>query len=764
MLKTSLVLSVILLSLTSWFLHATPNIANKPLFRDTVYDGAADPVVIWNQAEKKWFMFYTNRRANTVKDDPKDVSWVHGTPIGIAESSDGGASWHYRGEANINYGGKNITYWAPDVVYHNNRYHMFLTIVPGVFKDWKHPRTIVHLTSKNLIDWQFDAELNLVNNKVIDASVMQLPDGTWRLWYNNEKAGKSIYYADSPDLYHWTDKGKITSNTGERGEGQKIFFWKNQYFMIIDEWQGLGVYSSPDLLTWTRQSKRILDKPGTGSEDQVKGQHADVVVNNGRAYIFYFTHSGQAPLYLNKQAKISPYQQARSLIQVAELTYNDGEISCDRNKPVSINLIPPQPETIKNTAFPLNFRFGEQLDAPEQHSFVLINKAIEYQPSKQNYGFDFGSAKQMKLEKNAVTATTSVYFSTELKAGNYKVEVVLGSDKKSSTTTIKAEARRLMINQLKVPQGESITKTFIVNVRTPRINANSQIKLNQREINHLNWDDKLTLEFSGSSAVKSIAITPIDNITTIFLAGDSTVTDQDLSPWASWGQFITHYFDDNVVIANYAESGESLHSFKASNRLEKIKSQLKPNDYLFIEFAHNDEKRRGEGVGPWQSYSQLLTEFINTARDKGAIPVLITPTQRRFFQKNGKLKPTHGDYPEAMRTVSRKLNVPLIDVTQMTTTLYEHWGDEASKNAFVQYPANTFANQPKALKDNTHFNDFGANEIALCVLKGINDLALKLVENITPSGLNYSPTQANTINNWTLPMSSRTDNTKPAGS
>ncbi|MGL1957850.1 MAG: GDSL-type esterase/lipase family protein [Colwellia sp.] len=744
----STVIASILLS--AWSVQAEPNIADKPLFRDTVYDGAADPVVIWNKAEKKWFMFYTNRRANTIKGNsikgnPKDVSWVHGTPIGIAESTDSGASWTYRGEANINYGGKNITYWAPDVVYHNNAYHMFLTIVPGVFKDWQHPRTIVHLTSKNLIDWQFDSELNLVNNKVIDASVIQLPDGTWRLWYNNEKDGKSIYYADSPDLFHWTDKGKITSDTGERGEGQKIFFWKNKYFMILDEWQGLGVYSSPDLVNWTRQPDRILANPGTGKQDKVKGQHADVVVNNGRAYIFYFTHSGQAPLYSDydgsKDEKISPYEHARSLIQVAELNYNDGKITCDRNKPVAINLIPPNST--------INFDFAD----------TDVNK----QNPQQKYSFDFDSAKHAIFAGNALTASSSVYFSTELDEGNYKIELTLGSDIKDSVTTVKAEARRLMINQLKIPKGQSVTKTIMVNVRTPRIDENSQIKLNKRELNHINWDNKLTLEFAKNSAVRAIKITPVENVTTIFLAGDSTVTDQNLSPWASWGQLITQYFDDNIVIANYAESGESLHSFKASNRLEKIKSKIKPGDYLFVEFAHNDEKRRGKDIGPWQSYSQLLAEFVKTARKKGANPVLITPTQRRFFHKNGKLKPTHGDYPEAMRTVSRKLKVPLIDVTQMTTTLYQSWGDKKSRNAFVQYPANTFPNQTKALKDNTHFNYFGANEVALCVLKGINDLKLELVNNIEPKAFNYSPVQPNYIKDWTVPMSTRMDHIKPAG-
>jgi len=309
-------------------------IANKPLFRDTVYDGAADPTLIWNKKEKKWFMFYTNRRATLADTSTKDVSWVHGTPIGIAESADGGASWKYRGMAKIEYGNDSTTFWAPEVVYYKGIYHMYLTIVPGIFKDWQHPRNIVHFTSKNLLNWKYESELKLNNNKVIDACVFHLPDGNWRLWYNNEKDGKSVYYADSPDLYQWTDKGKINCNTKQRGEGPKVFSWKNKYFMIIDEWKGLGVYSSDDLLNWIHQSDRILNIPGTGNQDKVIGQHPDIVVDDDKAYIFYFVHPGR----VSPELKTNPYDLARSLIQVAELEYVDGKIICNRDKPVNINL------------------------------------------------------------------------------------------------------------------------------------------------------------------------------------------------------------------------------------------------------------------------------------------------------------------------------------------------------------------------------------------------------------------------------------------
>ncbi|MBC7874945.1 MAG: family 43 glycosylhydrolase, partial [Ferruginibacter sp.] len=301
--------------------NSQQEVAPKPLFDDPVYHGAADPVIIYNKQEKKWWMFYTNRRAS-ISDST--VQWVHGTRIGIAESKDG-SKWSYRDTCTINYHpDEGYTHWAPDVIEHKGIYHMYLTYVPGTFKDWNHPRVIVHLTSTGLKEWDYRSTLQLVNDKVIDASVYKVNDSLWRLWYNNEKDGKSIYYADSRDLYNWTDKGKAIS---ARGEGPKTFSWKGKFFMIVDAWKGMEVYSSDDLLVWTKQSGRILENPGKGVDDQAIGGHCDVVVNNGRAFIFYFTHPGRQK---DNPAKKNSFDDKRSVIQIAELKYGNGEITCDR--------------------------------------------------------------------------------------------------------------------------------------------------------------------------------------------------------------------------------------------------------------------------------------------------------------------------------------------------------------------------------------------------------------------------------------------------
>ena len=245
---------------------------SQAVFRDPVFDGAADPVVIWNRQERIWFLFYTDRRAS--ETDLPGVSWVYGSLIGIAESRDGGAIWRYHGTAQINHGDGEPTYWAPNVLYHNGSYHMFLTFVPEVRTDWSGTRSIVHLSSSALLQWDYHSTLSLASDKVIDASVLRLPNGSWRLYYNNEVDGKSIYYADSPDLFSWQDGGKLVSDRS--GEGPKVFFWQDRYWMIVDQWRGLGVYHSPNALHWTPQEQRLLDTPGQGIDDQVIGQHADV--------------------------------------------------------------------------------------------------------------------------------------------------------------------------------------------------------------------------------------------------------------------------------------------------------------------------------------------------------------------------------------------------------------------------------------------------------------------------------------------------------
>ena len=312
------------------------------------------------------------------------------------------------------------------------------------------------------------------------------------------------------------------------------------------------------------------------------------------------------------------------------------------------------------------------------------------------------------------------YFVVNLPEGHYRVLLTLGGAPAGSSTTVKAESRRLMLENVKTASGKTVEKTIVVDVRTPKINDQEQIKLKERELNYLNWDNKLTLEFNGEHpCVAAIKIQKADELPTIFLAGNSTVTDQENEPWASWGQMFPNFLKPEVVVANYAESGETLLAFKREKRLQKILSQMKSGDYLFMEFAHNDQKPGGNHLDAMTTYKDELKYYMSEARKKGGKPVLVTSTNRRRFDENGKIINTLEEYPEAMRQLAKEENIPLIDLNAMSKALYEALGPEISKRAFVHYPANTYPGQDKPLADDTHFNPYGAYELAKCVTQAV---------------------------------------------
>ena len=354
-------------------------------------------------------------------------------------------------------------------------------------------------------------------------------------------------------------------------------------------------------------------------------------------------------------------------------------------------------------------------------------------------------------------------FSVAVPDGNYRVTVTLGNKKKAGQTVVRAESRRHYVDEVATKKGKFATVEFIVNKHSPVIEGDVRVKLKPREVDYKNWDDSLSLSFCGSMpAVQRIHIDPVTDVTTVFLCGNSTVVDQEDEPWASWGQMITRWFGPQVAIANFAESGLSCTTFLAQLRLDKILSQLKKGDYVIVEFGHNDEKEKKAGDGAWYSYSRNLKIFADRVKAAGGNIIFCTPTARRFF-KDGRIENTHGDYPEAMKTVARREQVPVIDLTRMSTTFYETLGEEGSKRALVHYPANTFPNQEKALADNTHFNPYGAWEIAKMVVMGLKQIQSPLASYLRQEWQDYDPARPDNPDAFVWQMSSGSNLTKPDG-
>ena len=340
------------------------------------------------------------------------------------------------------------------------------------------------------------------------------------------------------------------------------------------------------------------------------------------------------------------------------------------------------------------------------------------------------------LHYDAAKAQQPFEISVPVPDGNYLVTLEIGSRKRAGRTFVKAESRRLCVNDLATSKGEVKTVSFLVNKRDRTIRENgqevAQVITKPREKAKLNWDDCLTLEIGGDApALASVRIEPAPaGVTTVFLCGDSTVVDQDIEPWASWGQMFPWFFDTQVAVANYAESGERADTFIGAGRLRKILSVLQPGDYVFVEFGHNDMKLKGPGKGGYYFFATQLKTFIDEIRAKGGIPVLVSPTHRRNFDADGHVIETHEDYPAAMEWVAGREGVTFLDLHRQTAVFYEAMGEEASKGAFVHYKAGSFEGMPNDVEDNTHFNTYGAFELAKCVVALLQVSGLPLARHI----------------------------------
>lgn len=398
--------------------------------------------------------------------------------------------------------------------------------------------------------------------------------------------------------------------------------------------------------------------------------------------------------------------------------------------------------------------------------FTKINSVITYTDAT-GFGFEPGHSSNTTFHNGFVSSDKPFLFSRKLPEGTYQVKVIVGDKKGTADITIRAECRRMMAERIITTMNELQTVQFTIHIRDTFIRATgNKIRIKDRERDFLHWDNKLTIEFNGKDPkVQSIEITPAQkDVITVFLAGNSTVVDQDKEPYAAWGQMIPAFFESGKVsIANYAESGESLSSFIAEKRFEKVLSLMKQGDYAFVEFGHNDQKQRGEGIGAFTSYKKDLKFFISEVKKKGGIPVLVTSMHRRNFDSTGKINQTLGEYPDAVRQTAKEENVALIDLNAMSKILYEAWGPEESKKAFVIYPANTFPGQTKELKDNTHFNPFGAYEIAKCIMTGIQQNNLGISKYLKKDIKPFDPAKPDALSDLYWPLSPTMSSTKPDG-
>jgi lysophospholipase L1-like esterase len=359
------------------------------------------------------------------------------------------------------------------------------------------------------------------------------------------------------------------------------------------------------------------------------------------------------------------------------------------------------------------------------------------------------------------------YFSVDLPEGNYNVTVTFGDDKTAASTTVKAELRRLMLENVQTAPGQRLTRSFTVNVRTPAIPAANGIEAGQVKLKVPRetveeawaWDPRLTLEFNGGPrgaqpAVRSIEIVPA-SVPTLFLLGDSTVCDQPSEPYNSWGQMLPRFFKPGIAVANHGESGETYRDALGRRRTDKILSALKPGDMVLMQFGHNDQKQIKDGKGgPFTTYKAEIKTHVDAVRARGGLAVIVSPMERRRFDEQGKLVPTLADYAEAARQSARELDVPFIDLNAMSKTLYTALGPAGSEPAFAEP-------QPGKL-DNTHHSPYGSYELAQAIVLGLQQARLPAARFVVDD-FRFDPAHPDPVAAFNVPPSPKATRERPLG-
>ena len=204
----------------------------------------------------------------------------------------------------------------------------------------------------------------------------------------------------------------------------------------------------------------------------------------------------------------------------------------------------------------------------------------------------------------------------------------------------------------------------------------------------------------------------------LHLIGDSTMANKPKdppNPETGWGQALPRWLKPEAVrVENHAVNGRSTKSFIDEGRWAKVLAALKPGDYVIIQFAHNDEKEADPKryAAPRGAYQDNLRRFVREARAHRATPLLATPVARRKWSEAGELVETHGEYPAALREVAVQEKVPLLELNRLTMELERAHGVEGSKRLHLHYPGGVFVRWPEAVRDDTHFSEYGADRVA----------------------------------------------------
>ncbi|MED4408562.1 rhamnogalacturonan acetylesterase [Bacillus licheniformis] len=358
------------------------------------------------------------------------------------------------------------------------------------------------------------------------------------------------------------------------------------------------------------------------------------------------------------------------------------------------------------------FDFG---DGPLASGFIPVGAASAYTPLK-GYGFD-DAAKVSCTDRGTADPLRSDFcipdgtaFTVDLPDGQYQVQIITGDARAKTNMDVRANGM-LQLYSFGAEAGGYNEKTFPIHISGGHLSIQA---LTARTMPRLN-----------ALVITKTAYHVTDDNTTVFLAGDSTVSDYEpgYAPMAGWGQFLGGYFSDEIVIDNQAKRARSAKSFVDERSLATILNRMKRGDYLLIQFGINDAGQDpARHTDPYTTFQEYLRTYINKAREKGGRHVLVTSQSKRTYDEKGVFYNSIGEYPNAMRQLGREMNVPVIDLNKKSIEYYNEIGVEATKNVFMFLEPGESPNYPEGIQDRVHFHEFGANQLARLVTGEISDL------------------------------------------
>ena len=392
-------------------------------------------------------------------------------------------------------------------------------------------------------------------------------------------------------------------------------------------------------------------------------------------------------------------------------------------------------------------------NAPKLYADCFKDPAtVPFVPTPKPKGIDEAYKKLLadeadKLAKGTSDKFYSYTYDEPMDIGNYDVTVNLGTGKGPSVNYVKFMGRRLAIDRTDVEAGKTKAVTFTARVPGPYTTRRNDANSNRR----------LLLEMFSNAPQADMPVfeplvVPNPKARTIYLCGDSTVTDQRNEPWGSWGQILPAFVKQGWSVSNFARSGLALKTFEHEGRLKRILEHLKKNDWVVIQFGHNDQKIKGEE--PENGYTRRLNEWIDKISAKGAFVVLVTPVERRRFdEKTGEHQgKTLAGYAEAVKSVAAARGVPVIDLNDASYRMQGKMG--AKESAKLQC-------NNKGKIDNTHHNVYGAYEMARIVAAGLAEIPT-VKDAIREQYRSFNP--ENPDDDPKIPPSGKVDYTKPEGS